>query len=111
MRPSGRPGWRASTPCRTDHGPTGPAGGGATRQLCLECLPLARHTVKTAAYILKSKPDPTVHVIAPDATVFEAVARMAEHNIGALMVMDGETLVGIVSERDYSRKIVLRGRS
>jgi CBS domain-containing protein len=67
--------------------------------------------VKTVAYILKSKPDPRVHVIAPDATVFEAVGRMAEHNIGALVVMDGETVVGIVSERDYSRKIVLRGRS
>lgn len=67
--------------------------------------------MKTAAYILKSKPHPTVHVIAPDATVFEAVARMAEHNIGALVVVDGETLVGILSERDYSRKVVLRGRS
>jgi CBS domain-containing protein len=67
--------------------------------------------VKTVAYILKSKSDPRVHVIAPDATVFEAVGRMAEHNIGALVVMDGETVVGIVSERDYSRKIVLRGRS
>jgi CBS domain-containing protein len=67
--------------------------------------------VKTAAYILKSKPDPRVHVITPDATVFEAVGRMAEHNIGALVVMDGETMVGIISERDYSRKIALRERS
>jgi CBS domain-containing protein len=43
--------------------------------------------------------------------VFEAVGRMAEHNIGALVVMDGETMVGIISERDYSRKIALRERS
>jgi CBS domain-containing protein len=47
---------------------------------------------------------------APDATVYDAVALMAEKNVGALLVMEGEKLVGIVSERDYSRKVMLRGK-
>jgi CBS domain-containing protein len=46
-----------------------------------------------------------------DATVFEALSRMAEKEIGALMVLDGPRLVGIISERDYARKIVLLGRT
>jgi len=46
-----------------------------------------------------------------DATVFEALSRMAEKEVGALMVMDGPRLVGIISERDYARKIVLLGRT
>jgi CBS domain-containing protein len=47
--------------------------------------------------------------VAPSATVFEALQRMAEHNIGALLVMNGDRLAGIFSERDYARKVVLRG--
>ncbi|MGZ4967645.1 MAG: CBS domain-containing protein, partial [Chthoniobacterales bacterium] len=43
-------------------------------------------------------------------TVYDAVARMAEKNIGALVVMEGDKLVGIVSERDYTRKVMLRGK-
>jgi CBS domain-containing protein len=53
----------------------------------------------------------TLHAITPDEPVLEAIRRMAEHHIGALLVMDGETLCGIVSERDYARKVVLMGRS
>jgi len=67
--------------------------------------------MKTAADILKSKADPTVHTIAPTASVLDAVRRMAEKNIGALLVVEGERVVGIVSERDYARKIVLLARS
>jgi CBS domain-containing protein len=67
--------------------------------------------VKTAANILKSKPDQTVHTITPTASVFDAVKLMAEKNIGALLVMEGEKVVGIVTERDYARKIVLMARS
>lgn len=52
-----------------------------------------------------------VHAITPDEPVLEAIRRMAEHHIGALLVMEGETLHGIVSERDYARKVVLMGRS
>jgi CBS domain-containing protein len=67
--------------------------------------------VKTAANILKSKPDQTVHTITPTASVFDAVKLMAEKNIGALLVMEGEKVVGIITERDYARKIVLMARS
>lgn len=52
-----------------------------------------------------------VHAIAPDSTVYEALAKMAEYGIGALVVMDGAELVGIFSERDYARKVILAGRS
>jgi signal-transduction protein with cAMP-binding, CBS, and nucleotidyltransferase domain len=48
--------------------------------------------------------------VAPDATVYDAVALMAEKNIGALVVMQDEKLVGIISERDYTRKVMLRGK-
>lgn len=52
-----------------------------------------------------------VWTIAPDATVFEAIQLMAEKNIGAVLVTDKEKLVGLVSERDYTRKVALRGKS
>jgi CBS domain-containing protein len=48
--------------------------------------------------------------VAPDATVYDAVATMAEKNVGALVVMEGDQLVGIISERDYTRKVMLRGK-
>ncbi|MHB1869744.1 MAG: CBS domain-containing protein [Steroidobacteraceae bacterium] len=60
--------------------------------------------------LLASKPA-TLCSIAPDAPVLEAVRAMAEHGIGALLVMNAGTLAGIVSERDYARKVVLRGRA
>lgn len=52
-----------------------------------------------------------VHAIAPDATVFEAVEAMDERRVGALIVMDGVKLAGILSERDYTRKVILLGRA
>ena len=67
--------------------------------------------MKTAADILKSKPDQTVHTIRPTASVLDAVKLMAEKNIGALLVMDGEQIVGIITERDYARKTILMGRT
>ena len=48
--------------------------------------------------------------MSPDATVFDAISMLADNNVGALLVMDGEKLVGMVSERDYTRKVVLRGK-
>ena len=47
--------------------------------------------------------------VTPATTVFEALQRMADHNIGAVLVMSGDRLVGIFSERDYARKVALRG--
>ncbi len=52
-----------------------------------------------------------IHAIGPDEPVLAAVQAMADHGIGALLVMRGSELVGIVSERDYARKVVLQGRS
>ena len=49
--------------------------------------------------------------IHPDATVYEAIEQMAEKSVGALLVMEGEQLVGIVSERDYARKVILKGKA
>ena len=63
------------------------------------------------AQILKSKPDQTIYTITPAASVFDAVKLMAEKNIGALIVIEGEKIVGLITERDYARKIVLMARS
>ena len=60
--------------------------------------------------ILNQK-DGKVFSIAPDATVFKAIEMMAEANVGALLVMKGEKLVVIISERDYTRKVFIRGKS
>ncbi len=49
--------------------------------------------------------------IAPDASVLDAIKLMAEKGIGALIVLDGDALAGIVTERDYARKVILKGRS
>lgn len=49
--------------------------------------------------------------IAEDASVFEAIKLMAERSIGSLLVMDGDKLKGIVTERDYARKVIVKGRS
>lgn len=49
--------------------------------------------------------------IGPDLTVFDAIEKMAAHSIGALVVVEAETLVGIFSERDYARKVMLEGRT
>ena len=51
-----------------------------------------------------------VYAISPDAKVYEALQLMADKNVGALMVMEGDTAVGLISERDYARKIVLKGK-
>jgi CBS domain-containing protein len=67
--------------------------------------------MKTAAEILKSKSKQAVHSIAPDDSVFDAVKLMADKNIGALLVMEADRIAGIVTERDYARKVVLMSRS
>ncbi len=62
-------------------------------------------------HILKSKPDQTVYTIAPTSLVFDAVKLMAAKNIGALVVLEDEKIVGMITERDYARKIALLARS
>lgn len=67
--------------------------------------------MQTVAHILKEKPNQTVCRIAPTASVLDAIKLLAEKGIGALLVMDGDQIAGIVSERDYTRKVELMGRS
>ena len=64
----------------------------------------------SVALILKRKGS-QVHSIPADVTVYEALEKLSEKDIGALLVMDGEVLVGVFSERDYVRKVILKGRS
>ncbi len=66
--------------------------------------------MRTLKQLLAGKQRPPV-VVAPIDTVFHALTLMAQHDIGALLVLDGEKLVGIFSERDYARKIMLHGKS
>ena len=64
----------------------------------------------TIRNLLKEKGE-NVWTINPDATVLDAMAKMAEKDIGSLVVLDGEKLIGIITERHYSRNIVLKGKS
>ena len=66
--------------------------------------------MKTIRQLLESKGH-DIWSISPDATVYDAIKMMAEKEIGALLIMDGSRPVGILSERDYARKIILKGRS
>jgi len=66
--------------------------------------------MKTANDLLRSK-GPDIWAVPPGTTVIEALKLMAEKNIGAVLVMDGATLAGILSERDYARKVILEGKS
>ena len=65
----------------------------------------------TVAEILKTKPDTQVHSVAPTDSVLTALQRMADKGIGALVVLQGQDIVGIFTERDYARKVVLHGRA
>lgn len=66
---------------------------------------------KTVADVLKSKPISNVYSVTPDSSLFAAMKLMAEKGIGALVVLEGERLAGIVSERDYVRKVAVQERS
>ena len=66
--------------------------------------------MQTVRQILDDKGD-TVFSVSPDDTVYESLRRMADKGVGSLLVMDGDRLVGIVTERDYARKVILEGKS
>ena len=66
--------------------------------------------MQTVRQLLGNK-TPEIHAVTPQAAVIDAIRLMAEKGIGAVLVMDGAQLAGILSERDYARKIVLRDRS
>ncbi|MCK5801390.1 MAG: CBS domain-containing protein [Lentisphaeria bacterium] len=67
-------------------------------------------STKTVAELLESKGH-DIYSVGPDALVFEAIRTMSDKGVGALLVMDGAKAVGVVSERDYARKMILQGRT
>jgi CBS domain-containing protein len=64
----------------------------------------------TVRHMLQGKPT-QIHSVTPDDTVYEAIASMARHNISAVLVIEASRLVGIFTERDYARKVILQGRN
>ena len=65
----------------------------------------------TVAHVLQAKPEQITYTISPDATVLEAISLMADKGIGALIVTEENKVTGILSERDYARKVALMERS
>jgi CBS domain-containing protein len=66
--------------------------------------------MRTVSEILRNK-GYEIWSVTPDSTVYDALKLMAEKNVGAVLVMEGDNLVGVLSERDYARKVILYGRS
>ena len=66
--------------------------------------------MKLVKHLLDNKGG-TIISIAEDASVLDAIKLMADHSIGSLLVMDGQVLKGIVTERDYARKVIIKGRA
>ena len=67
--------------------------------------------MKTVAELLRTKPTRPVIKVTPELSVLDAIKVLASENIGAAVVMSGDRLAGIFSERDYTRKVILKGRS
>ena len=66
--------------------------------------------MKPVIELLKRR-DAVLHQVAPDVLVFDGLKLLADYGVGAMVVMDGERLVGMLSERDYTRKVALQGRN
>ena len=64
----------------------------------------------TIGMVMKQKTGPLASIL-PDASVYSAIEMMANRQVGALLVMEANVLIGIISERDYARKVILQGRS
>src|SRR5690554_727001 len=69
------------------------------------------HRMKTVAQVIQTKQIKQVHTVDAEDTVLNALRQMAEHNIGALPVTENGKVIGVISERDYARKCVLKGRA
>ena len=67
--------------------------------------------MKTVAELLRTKPTRAIVKVSPEQSVLDAIKVLASENIGAAVVMSGERLAGIFSERDYTRKVILKGRA
>ena len=67
--------------------------------------------MKTVAELLRAKPTRAIIKVTPELSVLEAIKVLASEDIGAAVVMSGSSLAGIFSERDYTRKVILKGRS
>src|SRR5271157_779313 len=84
---------------------------------CFESFPCLRHTfdllmaITGTLGIILARKGSAVWSISPDATVFEAIQLMDDKNVGVLPVVDNSRLIGIISERDYTRKVILKGLS
>jgi CBS domain-containing protein len=72
--------------------------------------PLSMEVTGTVSRILERKGS-SVWSIAPEAMVYDAIKMMAQRNVGALVVLEDQQLIGIISERDYTRKVILQGKS
>src|SRR5687767_5461877 len=101
-------------PSRTSAGSFPKAAAARIIRTCSSCydgFPARKEAaMKTVSDLLKVKPHRLV-TVRPDQTVLEAIKVLAEHDIGAAIVMDGAKLAGIFSERDYTRKVILQGRA
>jgi CBS domain-containing protein len=87
-----------------------PAGGRPGTRAPAPTWTQGEEAMKTVRQIIEAKTHKLLS-IAPDATVYDALKLMAERDVGALVVMDGERLAGIFSERDYARKVILFGKA